>query len=63
MKKHKSSGKTGKAMSNISTAKLHKPSQKEFNKRIEGLEGEHRDIHSTPYTKAKRNKRLEGKAL
>ena len=58
----KSGGKTGKTMGTIST-KIHKPSQKGFNKTMDGLEGEHRDVMGTPYTKAKRAKRLEGKSL
>lgn len=62
MKKHKQPTKTGKAMGSIGT-KMHKPSQKSFNKTIEGLEGAHREIYSTPYTKKKRDKRLEGKPV
>lgn len=62
MKKHRAPTKTGKAMSSVST-KMHKPSQRAFNKTMDGLEGEHRDVYGSPYTKAKRAKRLEGKSL
>lgn len=61
-KKHLVPTKTGKAMSSVST-KMHKPSQKAFNKTMDGLEGEHRNIYDSPYTKSKRAKRLEGKSV